>query len=447
MRRVGFVTLLTALSLTAGHTHAQISDGIVKIGVLNDESGPYATLAGTGSRVAALMAVEDFGAAAKGLTVEIIFADHQNKVDIGSSIARKWYETDKVDVIVDVPNSSVALAVNQIARDKGKAFLNTGAASSDLTGRACSPNTIHWTYDTWALANGTARAIVTTGGDTWVFLTANYTFGLTLERDTEAVVVAHGGKVLGRIRHPFPTSDFSSFLLEAQASQAKIIGLANAGADTTNAIEQGTRLGIVQGGQHFAGLLVFLTDVHALGLNKAQRLMLTESFYWDLNEQTRAWSARFARRHWGAMPTMAQGGSLLGGAALPQGGGGAQERRGDQGDRKDEGTTDRRPALRQGHRPSGRPEDPSHVPLRGEEAGRVQESLGLLQAARDHPGRRGVPPHGPGRLPAGQEVAACAGAAGTWWRSSSDPPSSRWSGCSHPRRRPSARVHPTASAC
>jgi hypothetical protein len=267
MRRVGFVTLLTALSVTAGHTHAQISDGIVKFGVLNDESGPYATLAGTGSRVAALMAVEDFGAAAKGLTVEIVFADHQNKVDIGSSIARKWYETDKVDVIVDVPNSSVALAVNQIARDKGKAFLNTGAASSDLTGRACSPNTIHWTYDTWALANGTARAIVTTGGDTWVFLTANYTFGLTLERDTEAVVVAHGGKVLGRIRHPFPTSDFSSFLLEAQASQAKIIGLANAGADTTNAIEQGTRLGIVQGGQHFAGLLVFLTDVHALGLN------------------------------------------------------------------------------------------------------------------------------------------------------------------------------------
>jgi branched-chain amino acid transport system substrate-binding protein len=308
MRRVGFVTLLTALSVTAGHTHAQISDGIVKIGVLNDESGPYATLAGTGSRVAALMAVEDFGAAAKGLTVEIVFADHQNKVDIGSSIARKWYETDKVDVIVDVPNSSVALAVNQIARDKGKAFLNTGAASSDLTGRACSPNTIHWTYDTWALANGTARAIVTTGGDTWVFLTANYTFGLTLERDTEAVVVAHGGKVLGRIRHPFPTSDFSSFLLEAQASQAKIIGLANAGADTTNAIEQGTRLGIVQGGQHFAGLLVFLTDVHALGLNKAQGLMLTESFYWDLNEQTRAWSARFARRHWGAMPTMAQAG-------------------------------------------------------------------------------------------------------------------------------------------
>jgi branched-chain amino acid transport system substrate-binding protein len=308
MRRVGFVTLLTALSVTAGHTHAQISDGIVKFGVLNDESGPYATLAGTGSRVAALMAVEDFGAAAKGLTVEIVFADHQNKVDIGSSIARKWYETDKVDVIVDVPNSSVALAVNQIARDKGKAFLNTGAASSDLTGRACSPNTIHWTYDTWALANGTARAIVTTGGDTWVFLTANYTFGLTLERDTEAVVVAHGGKVLGRIRHPFPTSDFSSFLLEAQASQAKIIGLANAGADTTNAIEQGTRLGIVQGGQHFAGLLVFLTDVHALGLNKAQGLMLTESFYWDLNEQTRAWSARFARRHWGAMPTMAQAG-------------------------------------------------------------------------------------------------------------------------------------------
>ena len=305
---VSALTLFAVLSLAGEQAHAQISDGIVKIGVLNDESGPYAALAGPGSRVAALMAVEDFGAAAKGLTVEIVFADHQNKPDVGAKIARQWYDAEKVDVIVDVPSSSVALAISQIAREKGKALLLSSAAASDLTGKACSPNTIHWTYDTWALAHSTGTALVKSGGDTWFFLTADYAFGHALERDVEAVVLENGGKVLGKIRHPFPTSDFSSFLLQAQASQAKIIGLANGGKDTINAIEQGTRLGIVQGGQKFAGLLVYLTDVHALGLNKAQGLMLTESFYWDLDDQTRAWSTRFARRHWGAMPTMAQAG-------------------------------------------------------------------------------------------------------------------------------------------
>jgi branched-chain amino acid transport system substrate-binding protein len=302
------VVLFTVLSLAAAHAHAQISDGIVKIGVLNDESGPYAALAGPGSRVAALMAVEDFGGAAKGMKVEVVFADHQNKPDVGAKIAREWYDAEKVDVIVDVPNTSVVLAINQIAREKGRALLVSAGGTSDLTGKDCSPNTIHWTYDTWALAHSTGTALVKSGGDTWFFLTANYAFGYTLERDVEAVVLENGGKVLGRIRHPFPTSDFSSFLLQAQASQAKIIGLANAGRDMINAVEQGTRLGIVQGGQHFAGLLVFLTDVHALGLNKAQGLMLTEAFYWDLDTQTRAWSTRFARRHWGAMPTMAQAG-------------------------------------------------------------------------------------------------------------------------------------------
>jgi branched-chain amino acid transport system substrate-binding protein len=308
MRIAGVVALFTLLSLLTGQAHAQISDGIVKIGVLNDESGLYATLAGPGSRVAALMAVEDFGAAAKGMTVEIVFGDHQNKPNVGAKIAREWYDAEKVDVIVDVTNSSVALAINQITREKGKALLVSSGATSSLTGTACSPNTIHWTYDTWALAHSTGTALVKSGANTWFFLTANYAFGLTLEHDVEAVVLENGGKVLGRIRHPLSTSDFSSFLLEAQASQAKIIGLANAGADTTNAIEQGTKLGIVQGGQNLAGLLVFLTDVHALGLNKAQGLMLSESFYWDLDDQTRAWSARFARRHWGAMPTMAQAG-------------------------------------------------------------------------------------------------------------------------------------------
>jgi len=308
MRIVGFIALFTVLSLTTEQAHAQISDGVVKIGVLNDESGPYAALAGPGSRVAALMAVEDFGAAAKGMKVEIVFADHQNKLDVGKKIARQWYETEKVDVIVDVPTSPVTLAINQIAREKGKALLVTSAATSDLTGKACSPNTIHWTYDNWALANSTGKALVKSGANTWFFLTVDDAFGHGLERAVEAVVLENGGRVLGKTSHPLSTSDFSSFLLQAQTSQARIIGLANAGVDATNAIEQGTRLDIVQRGQNFATLLMLLTDVHRLGLDKAQGLMLSEAFYWDLDTQTRAWSARFARRHWGAMPTMAQAG-------------------------------------------------------------------------------------------------------------------------------------------
>jgi len=308
-RVVSSAALFAALSLAGSSAHAQLSDGVVKIGVLNDESGPYAALAGPGSRVAALMAVEDFGAAAKGLKVEIVFADHQNKPEVGAKIARDWYDTEKVDVIVDVPTSSVALAVNQITREKGKALLVSGAAHPDLTGKACSPNTIHWTYDTWALANSTGKALVRSGGDTWFFITADYAFGHVLERDVESVALENGGKVIGKVRHPWPgTTDFSAFLVQAQASQAKIIALANAGQDMINTIEQGTRMGIVQRGQSFAGLLVYLTDVHALGLTKAQGLTVSESFYWDLDAQTRAWSTRFARRHWGAMPTMAQAG-------------------------------------------------------------------------------------------------------------------------------------------
>jgi branched-chain amino acid transport system substrate-binding protein len=255
------------------------------------------------------MAVEDFDAVAKGIKVELIFGHHQNKPEVGAKIAREWFDAEKVDVIVDVPTSSVTLAINEIAREKGKALLVSAAATSDLTGKACSPNTIHWAYDTWALAHSTGKALVKSGADTWFFVTADYAFGYTIERDVETVVLANGGRVLGKIRHPFPTtSDFSSFLLRAQASHAKIVGLANAGADTINAIEQGTRLGLVQSGQRMVALLAFLSDVHTLGLNKAQGLILSESFYWDLNDQTRAWSARFARRHWGAMPTMPQAG-------------------------------------------------------------------------------------------------------------------------------------------
>jgi branched-chain amino acid transport system substrate-binding protein len=301
-----------ALAFAAGTAHAQISGNVVKIGVLNDQSGTYADLAGPGSVLAAKMAVEDFKAKDKSLNVEVVFADHQNKPDVGSQIARRWFDADGVDVIVDVPTSSVVLAVNQIAKEKNKVMIVSTGATSDLSGKACTPNSIHWTYDTWQLANGTGSAIVKTGGDSWFFLTADYAFGHALERDTEAVVVKNGGKVLGKVRHPFPSSDFSSFLLQAQASKAKIIGLANAGADTTNAIKQASEFGIVKGGQNLAGLLVFLTDVHALGLDKAQGLILSETFYWDLNDQTRAWAKRFAAGNNGKYPTMGHAGVYAG---------------------------------------------------------------------------------------------------------------------------------------
>ena len=299
---------LATMAALPGVANAQISGNLVKIGVMNDMSGLYADLGGPGSVVAAQMAVEDFGAAGKGMKVEIVSADHQNKPDVGSSIARQWFDSDNVDAIVDVPTSSVALAVNQVAREKGKVMLNSGAASSDLTGKACSPNTVHWTYDTWMLAHGTGSAIVKTGGDSWFFLTADYAFGHALERDTEDVGKAGGGKVVGRVRHPLNTQDFSSFLLQAQASKAKIIGLANAGGDTINSIKQAAEFGIVKAGQNLAGLLVFLTDVHGLGLQIAQGLIMTETFYWDLNDQTRAWTKRFVEKNGGKYPTMVHAG-------------------------------------------------------------------------------------------------------------------------------------------
>ena len=307
-RTLSSLLVSAALATMAGGAGAQISDGVIKIGVMNDMSGLYADIAGPGSVVAAKMAVEDFGAAAKGMKVEIVSADHQNKPDVGSTIARTWYDVDKVDAIADVPTSSVGLAVNQITREKGKVMLNSGTASSDLTGKACSPNTVHWTYDTWMLANGTGSAMVKSGGDTWFFLTADYAFGHALERDTEAVVLKNGGKVLGKVRHPFPGQDFSSFLLQAQASKAKVIGLANAGGDTINSIKQAAEFGITKGGQNLAGLLVFVTDVHGLGLNTAQGLVLTETFYWDLNDQTRAWTKRFVAANGGKYPSMVHAG-------------------------------------------------------------------------------------------------------------------------------------------
>jgi branched-chain amino acid transport system substrate-binding protein len=297
-----------AMAMLAGTASAQYTDGVIKIGVMNDMSGLYADIAGPGSVWAARKAVEDFGAAAKGMKVEILAADHQNKPDIGSNIARQWIDVDKVDAIADIPTSSVGLAVNQIIREKNRVHLNSGSATSDMTNKACSPNTVHWAYDTFMLSNGTGKALVKTGGDTWFFLTADYAFGHALERDTEAVVLANGGKVLGKVRTPFPGQDFSSFLLQAQASKAKVIGLANAGGDTINSIKQAAEFGITKGGQNLAGLLVFVTDVHSLGLATAQGLVLTESFYWDLNDSTRAWSKEFAAAHKGRMPSMVQAG-------------------------------------------------------------------------------------------------------------------------------------------
>jgi branched-chain amino acid transport system substrate-binding protein len=294
-----------ALAFAASGAQAQISGGVVKIGVLNDMSSLYADIGGPGSVSAARMAVDDFLKSSKSkLKIEIVSADHQNKPDVGSQIARQWYDADGVDAIFDVPNSGVALAINQVTREKGKAFVNTGAATSDLTGKACSPNTVHWLYDTWMLAHGTGGAVVKTGGDSWFFLTADYAFGHALERDTAEVVKANGGKVLGAVRHPLNTQDFSSFLLQAQSSKAKVIGLANAGGDTINSIKQAAEFGITRGGQQLAGLLVFLTDVHGLGLEKAQGLVLTETFYWDMNDGTRAWSKRFAAANGGKYPSM-----------------------------------------------------------------------------------------------------------------------------------------------
>jgi branched-chain amino acid transport system substrate-binding protein len=302
MRLAGPLAFSLAVLLgTAAHAQNPIN---VKIGVLSDMSSLYADISGPGSIVAAKMAVQDFNPAAHNMKVEIVSADHQNKPDVGSNIARQWFDVDHVDAIVDVPTSSVALAVADVTREKNKVFLISGAASSDLTGPKCSPNSVHWTYDTWMLANGTGKALVKTGGDTWFFITADYAFGHALERDTSNVVKANGGKVLGSVNVPLNNSDFSSFLLQAQQSKAKIIGLANAGGDTINSIKQGAEFGITAGGQHFAGLLVFISDVEALGLKTAQGLVLTSTWYWDMNDTNRAWTKRWQAERKGKFPTM-----------------------------------------------------------------------------------------------------------------------------------------------
>jgi branched-chain amino acid transport system substrate-binding protein len=314
MKTTNIASLLLgiALGLFAGGL-ALAQDKTVKVGVLTDNSGLYSDLGGAGSTLAAQMAIEDSGLVAKGWKIDLISADHQNKPDIGTNIGRQWIDVEKVDIFMDVLNSGVALAVNNLVKEKNSIMINTGAATSDLTNAQCSPNTIHWVYDTYMLANSTGQALVKAGGDTWFFLTADYAFGAALERDTTAVVVKAGGKVIGSVKHPLNTADFSSFLLQAQASKAKIIGMANAGGDTTNTIKQAAEFGIVAGGQKLAGLLLFITDVHSLGLKVAQGLNFTETFYWDLNDGTRAFSARFSERAKSkARPSMVQAGVYSG---------------------------------------------------------------------------------------------------------------------------------------
>ena len=305
--KAAFVAAFAALLVLTAPAWAQMSGDAVKIGVLNDMSGLYADISGPGSVEAARMAIADFGGSVNGKKIELVSADHQNKPDVGSAIANQWFDNDGVDAIVDVPTSSVALAVQEVARSKSKVFLISGAAASDLTGKACSATSVHWTYDTVALANGTGSAVVKAGGDTWFFITADYAFGHALERDTAKVVEDNGGKVLGKVRVPLNSPDFSSFLLQAQSSKAKIIGLANAGGDTINSIKQAGEFGIVEGGQKLAGLLVFISDIHSLGLQTAHGLQLTEAFYWDQNDATRAWSKRFFDKM-KREPTMVQAG-------------------------------------------------------------------------------------------------------------------------------------------
>ena len=295
MKRIrGIIVLLACFA--CGTARAEISDGVVRVGVLNDISGLFQDTNGMGSVEAARMAAEDFNGGGKNIKVEIVYADHQNKADVGAAIARKWLDVDGVDAIVDVPNSAVGLTVNSLLRDTRMTFLASSTASSDLTGKACSPNTIQWVNDVWATGNATAAAMMGRGGDSWYFLTVNFALGQGIEAEATKYIESHGGKVLGSSKHPLNTSDFASLLLQAQGSKAKVIGLANAGGDTVNAVKQAAEFGIRQSGQSLVAFLVFVNDVHGMGLQVAQGLLLLEAFYWDMNDDTRAFAKRFAAR-------------------------------------------------------------------------------------------------------------------------------------------------------
>ena len=305
-----YLVAASCVALTATAANAEISDGVVRVGVLNDISGVFQDTNGMGSVEAARMAAEDFNGGAKNIKVEIVYADHQNKADVGSAIARKWLDVDKVDAIVDVPNSSVGLAINTIARNSRMTFLASSTASSDLTGKDCSPNTIQWVNDAWATGNTTAAAMMQRGGSDWYFITVNYALGNGIEAEATNYITKNGGKVLGSSKHPLGTSDFASLLLQAQGSGAKVIGLANAGADTINAVKQAGEFGMKGGAQSLVAFLIFINDVHGMGLNAAQGLLLTESFYWDMDDDTRAFAKRFAARPGmnGKMPSGNQAG-------------------------------------------------------------------------------------------------------------------------------------------
>ena len=312
MKRITTTLAASWLSLAAatGAARAEISDGVVRVGVLNDISGVFQDTNGMGSVEAARMAAEDFNGGGKNIKVEIVYADHQNKADVGSAIARKWLDVDKVDAIVDVPNSSVGLAVNTIARNSKMTFLASSTATSDLTGKDCSPNTIQWVNDTWATGNTTAAAMMQRGNTDWYFITVNYALGQGIEAEATNYITTHGGKVLGSAKHPLGNSDFASLLLQAQGSKAKVVGLANAGADTINAVKQANEFGLKSGGQSLVAFLIFINDVHGMGLQTAQGLLLTEAFYWDMDEETRAFAKRFAARPGmnGKMPSGNQAG-------------------------------------------------------------------------------------------------------------------------------------------
>ena len=309
MKRLMFCgAALAAAAWAAPASAQQVSDGVVKLGVLTDMSSLYSDINGIGAVTAVQMAIEDFGGTIFGKKIEMVQADVQNKADVAATISGRWFDTEQVDVILGTGASSASIATSRVASEKKKMYLATDPASSDLTGKLCNANTVHWTYDTSALANGTGSAVVKAGGKSWFFLTADYAFGYALERDVSAVVKKAGGTVVGGVKHPINTNDFSSYLLQAQASKAQIIGLANAGGDTINAIKQASEFGIVKGGQKLAGLLVFVSDVHSLGLERVQGLSLTEAFYWDLNDKTRAFAKRFAPRNNNKMPTSIQAG-------------------------------------------------------------------------------------------------------------------------------------------
>jgi branched-chain amino acid transport system substrate-binding protein len=310
-QKIGLTSLAAAIALSFAapmSAHADISDNLVKIGVLNDISGIFQDTNGMGSVEAARMAADDFAGGGKGIKVEIVFADHQNKADVGSSIVRRWLDLDHVDAVVDVPNSAVGLAINALMRNSRATFLASSTASADLTGKDCSPNTVQWVNDTWAVGHATSAAMMKRGGDSWYFLTVDYALGKGIEAEATDYLQAHGGKVLGSSRHPLGTADFSSLLLQAQSSKAKVVGLANAGGDTINAVKQASEFGIRESGQSLVAFLVFLNDVHAMGLKNAQGLQLTEAFYWDMNDETRAWAKRFVQRNGGKYPSANQAG-------------------------------------------------------------------------------------------------------------------------------------------